>query len=137
MWPTARALQYAKSAYTCGEGNILQRFRTSDDFVLSGFSVAHYPGGTAAFDMNQVERTFTAFPADFGGNFDYALGPQRPGLHGTGDKVAWEMQEAEVAADGSLVQVYVRHGTDKRFQYRKGEGVSHRDGIIELIWVPG
>lgn len=134
MWFVARTLQYAKSAYACGEGCILQRFRTEDDFILSGFSVAHYPRGID-FDLGQVERTFTAMPEDFGGNLDYALGPQRVGLHGTGRKVSWELQEAEVGADGSVVQVFVRHGGDRRFRYKEGEG-SNGDGIVEVVWVP-
>lgn len=135
MWFAARALQYAKSAYACGEGCVLQRFRTGDDFILSGFSVAHYPRGID-FDLAQRERTFSAMPPDFGGNFDYAMGPQRAGLHGTGRKVSWELQEAEVGGDGSLVQVYVRHGEDRRFQYGEGEG-RNRDGIVEVVWVVG
>lgn len=136
MWFTARTLQYARSAYACGEGCILQRFRTEDDFVLSGFSVAHYPGGLD-FDLGHVERTFSAMPPDFGGNLDYVLGPQRPSLHGTGRKVSWELQGAEVGGDGSLVQVYIRHGDNKRFQYKDdGKALSTRDGVIELVWIP-
>ena len=135
MWFVARALQYARAAYACGEACVLLRLRAADDFIVSGFSVAHYPRGID-FDLRQVERTFSAMPKDFGGNMDYAMGPQRKGLHGTGRKVAWELQEAEIGADGSLVQVYVRHGDDKRFLYKGDNEGANRDGIVEVVWIP-
>ena len=50
---------------------------TPDNFVLSGYSIAHYPEGID-FDLDQVEKTLSPMPNDKGWNLDYVLGPQRP-----------------------------------------------------------
>jgi hypothetical protein len=135
MWHKAHPLEYSKTAYACGEDCVMQRFRTADDFIISTYSVAAYPGGMD-FDLSQMERTFSALPPDFGGNLDYAMGPQRPKLAGSGKKIAWELRETEVAEDGAVVQVYIRKKNDKRFRGKKGNKLTDRDGIIELVWIP-
>ncbi|KAI1339950.1 glycosyltransferase family 31 protein [Xylariaceae sp. FL0016] len=135
-WHSALPWEYTKLAHICGEDCTLQRFQTSDDFIISaGFSVAHYPMGVN-FNMRQMERTFAAAPQDKGWNLDYVFDPQRPSLLKTGRKISWDLQEARLNNDNTLNQVYVRKANDWRWVDRNGEPMSQADGIIELVWVP-
>jgi hypothetical protein len=134
-WHQAKPGQFTKIAHTCGEDCTLQRFQTRDDFILSGFSVAHYPQGID-FDYAQQEGTLIAPPENKGWNLDYMFGPQRPSLHRTGRKIAWEMQESEVRSDGSVIQTYTRKKDDERWVDQEGAPMSNIDGVIELVWIP-
>ncbi|KAI1659312.1 glycosyltransferase family 31 protein [Daldinia decipiens] len=135
-WHSALPWEYTKIAHICGEDCTLQRFRTSDNFIIStGFSVAHYPQGIN-FNLAQMERTFAAAPQDKGWNLDYVFDPQRPSLLKTGRKVSWDLQEAHVNEDNTVTHVYVRKANDWRWVDRNGEPMSHVDGLIELVWVP-
>ncbi|KAF4119571.1 glycosyltransferase family 31 [Geosmithia morbida] len=134
-WHSARPGQFSKIAHTCGEDCIMQRFQTSDDFVISGYSVAQYPEGID-WDYHQLEGTISAPPENKGWNLDFMLGPQRPSLTGTGKKIAWELVESEVRTDSSVLQTYVRRKDDQRWTYADGSPMSNIDGIIELVWIP-
>ena len=134
-WHSAKPGQFTKIAHTCGEDCILQRFQTKDDFVISGFSVAHYPQGID-WDYAQQEGTLTAAPENKGWNLDFMFGPQRPSLHRTGRKIAWEIQESEVRSDGSVIQTYTRKKDDERWMDQDGSPMSNIDGVIELVWIP-
>lgn len=132
-WHTARPLQFSKIAYTCGEDCILQRFQTADNFVISGHSIVHYPGGLS-FETSQVERTFEAL-WEKEWNFDYVFGPQRPALKEK-EKISWQIQESEVRSDGSVLQTYLRKKNGVRWTVAGNQERGDRDSIIELIWVP-
>lgn len=135
-WHSALPWEYTKIAHICGEDCTLQRFQTSDNFIIStGFSVAQYPQGIN-FNLAQMERTFAAAPQDKGWNLDYVFDPQRPSLLKTGRKISWDLQEARVNEDNTVSQVYVRKANDWRWVDRNGEPMSQIDGIIELVWVP-
>lgn len=134
-WHSARPGQFTKVAHTCGEDCSLLRMQTADDFILSGFSIAHYPEGVT-FDTNQLEGSLSAAPEDRGWNLDYVFGPQRPSLLKTGRKIAWEQQESEVSPDGSVLQTYTRKKDDWRWVHPDDEPMSNIDGIIELVWIP-
>jgi hypothetical protein len=134
-WHIARPLQITKVAVTCGEDCSMLRFQTGDDFIVSGYSVAHYPEGIT-FDHLQMESTLNPLPENKGWNFDYAFGPQRPSMFKTGRKIAWELQESEVRADGSVSQIYTRKKGDWRWVYADGQPMSNIDGVIELVWIP-
>ncbi|KAI0484090.1 glycosyltransferase family 31 protein [Xylariaceae sp. FL0804] len=135
-WHTALPWEYTKLSHICGEDCALQRFQTSDDFIITaGFSVAHYPHGVN-FNLKQMERTFSAAPQDKGWNLDYVLEPQRPSLLKTGRKISWDLQEARLNADNTLNQVYVRKANDWRWVEENGEPMSRADGVVELVWVP-
>ncbi|KAK3400422.1 hypothetical protein B0T20DRAFT_494163 [Sordaria brevicollis] len=106
-WHSALPFHYTKVSHLCGEGCMMQRFLTADDFVIAnGFSVAYYPEGTGEIDWDQLERTFRSAPDDKGWNLDFKWGPQRQGLAKSGRKLSWDLQEAEIiwedgeAADG-------------------------------------
>ncbi|KAK3186018.1 hypothetical protein K4F52_005242 [Lecanicillium sp. MT-2017a] len=134
-WHKAYPGLMAKLAYGCGEDCTMMRFQTPDDFIISGYSIAHYPKGIT-FDTNQVEATLHAAPEDKGWNLDFKLGPQRPSLLETGRKIAWELEEAVVASDGSVVQTYIRKQNDDRWKEPDGSRMSNIDGVIELVWIP-
>ena len=134
-WHIARPGQFTKIAHTCGEDCSLQRFQTADDFIISGYSVAHYPEGIH-FNPAQMEGTLSAAPENKGWNLDYMFGPQRPTLLQTGRKIAWELQESEVKQDGSIVQTYTRKKDDWRWVQKDGTRMSNIDGVVELIWIP-
>lgn len=134
-WHKAKPSQYTKIAHTCGEDCTLQRFQTNDDFIISGYSIAHYPEGVT-FDTNQMEATLHAAPEDKGWNLDFMMGPQRPNLEQTGKKIAWEMEESEVLSDGSVLQTYTRKQSDDRWVHSDKQPMSNIDGIIELVWIP-
>ncbi|KAH6888621.1 family 31 glycosyltransferase [Thelonectria olida] len=134
-WHLSRPVQMSKIAHTCGEDCTMLRFKTSDNFIVSGYSVAHYPQGVN-FDYRQVESTLWAPAPNRGWNFDYMFGPQRPSLHRTGRKIAWELVESEVNPDGSVIQTYIRHKTDERWVGKDEKPMSKVDGIIELVWIP-
>jgi hypothetical protein len=134
-WHVARPLQITKIAVTCGEDCSMLRFQTNDDFIISGYSVAHYPEGIT-FDHQQMEATLHGAPENKGWNLDYAFGPQRPSLLKTGRKIAWELQESEVRADGSVSQIYTRKKNDGRWVYPDESPMSNIDGVIELVWIP-
>ncbi|KAG5951636.1 hypothetical protein E4U53_002612 [Claviceps sorghi] len=134
-WHKAKPGQYAKVAHSCGEDCTLQRFQTADNFIISGYSIAHYPEGVT-FDTNQVEATLHAAPEDNGWNLDFMMGPRRPNLEKTGRKIAWELEESEVHPDGSVLQTYVRRQNDERWVHRDSKPMSNIDGIIELVWIP-
>ncbi|KAL6855595.1 hypothetical protein ACO1O0_006746 [Amphichorda felina] len=134
-WHNARPGEFAKIAHTCGEDCIMQRFQTSDDFVISGYSVAHYPKGID-WDYAQQEGTLNAAPEDKGWNLDFMFGPQRPSLHRTGKKIAWELVQSEVRPDSSVLQTYTRKKDDDRWVLEDGTPMSNIDGVIELVWIP-
>lgn len=134
-WHVAKPGQFTKIAHTCGEDCTMLRFQTADDFIISGYSIAHYPKGVT-FDYNQLEGSLNAAPEDKGWNLDYVFGPQRPSLLKTGKKIAWELQESEVHQDGSVLQTYVRRWTDTRWATPDEQPMSNIDGVIELVWIP-
>ncbi|KAF3012029.1 hypothetical protein E8E14_007627 [Neopestalotiopsis sp. 37M] len=135
-WHSALPWQYTKIAHICGEDCTLQRFQTSDDFIIStSFSVVQYPEGVN-FNLAQMERTFAAAPQDKGWNLDYVFDPQRPSLLKTGRKISWDLQEARVNADNTVSQIYVRKGDDWRWVDRNEQPMNKKDGIIELVWIP-
>lgn len=135
IWTKANVNDGALVQYACGEDCFLQRFLTNDDFIISnGYSIAYYPKGIQ-FDVNQMERTFSAAPDDYGWNLDFMLGPQRRDLSQTGRKVAWELQQAEIQNNGTVLQTYVRKASDKRWT-ENGKAMFELDGVLELIWVP-
>ncbi|KAH6999614.1 glycosyltransferase family 31 protein [Ilyonectria destructans] len=134
-WHLSRPVQMSKIAHTCGEDCTMLRFQTDDNFIVSGYSVAHYPEGIN-FDHRQVESTLWAPAPNRGWNLDYMLGPQRPSLLRTGRKIGWELQESEVNADGSVLQTYIRHKTDWRWVGKDEKPMSNIDGIMELVWIP-
>ncbi|KAI3328072.1 glycosyltransferase family 31 protein [Xylariaceae sp. AK1471] len=135
-WHNALPWEYTKIAHICGEDCTLQRFQTTDNFIIStGFSVAHYPQGVD-FNLQQMERTFAAAPQDKGWNLDYVFDPQRPSLLKTGRKISWDLQESTVTPDNTVRQVYVRKANDWRWVNMDEQPMSEVDGIIELVWVP-
>ncbi|KOS23212.1 hypothetical protein ESCO_003377 [Escovopsis weberi] len=134
-WHRAKPGEYTKVAYGCGEDCTLLRVQTADGFILSGYSVAQYPRGVD-FNTAQVEGTFSAAPPDKGWNFDFTFGPRRRSLERSGRKMAWEMEESSVQADGTVLQTYIRLKDDDRWQNRDGTAMSEVDGILELIWIP-
>ncbi|KAG0645978.1 hypothetical protein D0Z07_7704 [Hyphodiscus hymeniophilus] len=135
-WHWAKPYEGAQIIHGCGEACYLQRFVTTDDFIISnGYSVAYYPYGIQ-FDVNQMERTFSAAPDDFGSNLDFMLSPQRGSLVETGRKVAWELQESTIEADGSVRQTYIRKANDHRWTENPGgKQMFEKDGLMELIWI--
>lgn len=136
VWHSAKPYEGAQITHGCGEACFLQRFLTNDDFIISnGYSVAYYPSGIQ-FDVNQMERTFTAAPDDYGWNLDFMLGPQRRSLVESGRKVAWELQESAVQSDGSVRQTYIRKSNDHRWtETPGGKKMFEKDGVVELIWI--
>jgi hypothetical protein len=134
-WHVAKPGQFTKIAHTCGEDCTMLRFQTADDFIISGYSIAHYPKGIT-FDTNQLEACLNAAPENKGWNLDYVFGPQRESLLKTGRKIAWELQESEVHSDGSVLQTYVRKWTDTRWVTPDEQPMSNIDGVIELVWIP-
>ena len=134
-WHHAKPGQFSKIAHTCGEDCVMQRFQTADDFIISGYSVAHYPEGIT-FDWHQIEATVFAAPENRGWNLDHMLGPQRPSLLKTGRKIAWELEESEVRQDGSVIQTYIRHKNDWRWVNPDTTPMSNIDGVVELVWIP-
>jgi hypothetical protein len=139
VWHKAKPYAGAQVIHACGEACFLQRFQTTDDFIISnGYSVAHYPKGID-FNVHQMERTFSPAPDDYGWNLDFMLGPGRKSLAFTGRKVSWELKEAKLQNDGSVLQTYVRKLDDRRWSYQSGDDwyrMMEKDGIIELIWTP-
>jgi hypothetical protein len=135
IWTKANVYEGAQVQHACGEACYLQRYLSNDDFIISnGFSIAYYPKGIQ-FDVHQVERTFSAAPEDYGYNLDFMLDPQRGSLTKTGRKVAWELTDATVLGDGSVLQTYLRKANDKRWT-EGGRSLFDKDGILELVWVP-
>jgi hypothetical protein len=139
IWHKARPLAGAQIIHACGEACFLQRFQTNDNFIISnGYSVAYYPKGIN-FNVHQMERTFTPAPDDYGWNLDFMMGPGRGSLLETGRKAAWELKEAAVQTDGTVVQTYIRKGNDTRWAFEEGEAkyrMFEKDGVIDLIWTP-
>lgn len=139
MWHQANPYAGVQVIHTCGEDCFLQRFQTKDNFIISsGYSIAQYPH-KINFDVDQMERTFSSAPDDYGWNLDLMLGPGRASLHRTGLKMAWEIVEASREGDGSVRQTYIRRSNDQRWirPYENGSHpMSDRDGILELIWKP-
>jgi hypothetical protein len=136
MWHKADPLGGAQVIHACGEDCFLQRFQTTDDFIISnGYSVAYYPHGIN-FDVNQVEGTFGSAPDDFGWNLDFMLGPKRVNLNRTGRKAGWELKESTRMSAGAVRQVYIRKAGDERWVNRDGSPLFDNDGVIELIWSP-
>lgn len=135
-WHTALPWEYTKIAHICGEDCTLQRFQTSDNFIIStSFSVVHYPLGVD-FNLQQMERTFAAAPQDKGWNLDYVFGPQRPSLLKTGRKISWDLQQAILSPDNTVRQTYIRKANDWRWVNKDEQPMSQVDGVIELVWVP-
>ncbi|CZR59552.1 uncharacterized protein PAC_09446 [Phialocephala subalpina] len=139
FWHEAKPYAGAQVIHACGEACFLQRFQTKDNFIISnGYSVAQYPKGIN-FNVHQMERTFKPAPDDYGWNLDFMLGPGRKSLAYTGRKVAWELKEARVQEDGSVLQTYVRKLDDRRWSYQEGNNwyrMMEKDGIVELVWIP-
>ncbi|KAF4631945.1 hypothetical protein G7Y89_g6181 [Cudoniella acicularis] len=136
VWHEAHPWEGAQIIHACGEDCFLQRFQTSDDFIISnGYSIAYYPKGID-INLHQIEHTFHAAPEDHGYNFDFMLGPQRKDLLWTGRKVSWELRESEVQSEGVVRQTYIRRLDDPRWTYGDGGNkMFERDGILELIWI--
>ncbi|KAG5914944.1 hypothetical protein E4U61_005161 [Claviceps capensis] len=134
-WHHAKPSDLTALAYIGGEECTLQRFQTSDDFILSGYSIAQYPHGIT-FDTSQVEKTFRA-ENDQGWNLDHKMGPQRGTLSQTGKKIAWKMVESSFQEDGSLLQTYIRRANDTRWVDERGNSMSGYDGVVELVWMRG
>lgn len=134
-WHTANPGQFTKIAHTCGEDCTMLRFQTADEFILSGYSIAHYPDGVT-FNTAQLEGSLNAAPEDRGWNLDFVFGPQRPSLLKSGRKIAWEMKESEVRGDGSVLQTYTRKKDDGRWVHPDESPMSNIDGVIELVWIP-
>ncbi|KAI1002496.1 hypothetical protein K3495_g5702 [Podosphaera aphanis] len=139
MWHEAKPYAGVQIIHTCGEDCFLQRFQTTDNFIIAnGYSVAFYPHGIN-FNVHQMERTFGSAPDDYGWNLDFMLSPGRNSLLGTGRKVAWELKEASRENDGSIRQIYIRRSDDERWTRTQDEyrfRLMERDGIIELVWIP-
>jgi hypothetical protein len=133
-WHHATPGLYSQIAYVCGEDCTLQRFQTADNYIISGYSIAHYPAGIT-FDTHAMEGTFRA-ENDEGWNFDYKFGPQRKSLLKTGRKVSWELKDSYVQHDGCVLQTYVRRGNDTRWVDADGAPMDSSDGVIELVWGP-
>lgn len=133
-WHSAKPGQFSKIAHTCGEDCSLLRIQTKDDFIISSYSISHYPEGIT-FDTNQMEGTLTAAPENKDWNLDYMMGPQRASLLKTGRKISWDMQESEVRSDGSVLQTYTRKQKDPRWVDTSGQPMSNIDGVIELVWI--
>lgn len=132
-WHHAVPGHMATVAYACGEDCILQRFQTTDDYIISGYSIASYPHGIK-FAAHQIESTFRTVYTNEGGSFDYKFGPQRPSLLGTGRKDAWELRESARQEDGSILQTYVRKGDDPRWVDKNNVPLDKDDSVIELLW---
>jgi hypothetical protein len=139
VWHKARPLAGAQVIHACGEACFLQRFQTADNFIISnGYSVAYYPKGID-FNVHQMERTFVPAPDDFGWNLDFMMGPGRTSLLQTGRKAAWELKEAVLQSDGSVLQTYIRKSNDTRWTFTDGNSkypMFGKDGVIDLIWAP-
>ncbi|KAK2609369.1 hypothetical protein QQS21_002150 [Conoideocrella luteorostrata] len=133
-WHSVNPSDLTKIAYVCGEDCTLQRFQTFDNFIISGYSIAQYPGGIT-FDTKQVEKTFRA-ENDTDSNFDYKMGPQRASLAKTGKKLAWEMKEATIQEDGRVLQTYIRRANDTRWVDQDLQPLNDYDSVIELLWTP-
>lgn len=137
IWHKAKPLAGAQVIHACGESCFLQRFQTADNFIISnGYSVAYYPKGVD-FNVHQMERTFTPAPEDHGWNLDSMMGPGRKSLLESGRKAAWELKEAVVQQDGSVMQTYIRKSNDTRWAFEeRGDRyrMFERDGVIDLIW---
>lgn len=131
-WHHATPGLYSKVAYICGEDCTLQRFQTNDDYIISGYSIAHYPRGIT-FDTHAIEASFRA-EHEKGWNFDYKFGPQRKALKKTGRKISWELKESSIQDDGCVLQTYIRRGNDTRWVTESGEPMDSSDGVIELVW---
>ncbi|KAG5973470.1 hypothetical protein E4U55_000522 [Claviceps digitariae] len=131
-WHRASPSDLTRLAYICGEDCTMQRFQTFDDFIISGYSIAHYPNGIN-FDTNQVERTFRP-EIDERWNFDAKMGPQRPSLSGTGKKIAWSLKNVTLQQDGSVLQTYVSMANDRRWFTGDRKPMSEHDSVIELVW---
>ncbi|KAK2594837.1 hypothetical protein QQS21_007465 [Conoideocrella luteorostrata] len=134
-WHNALPSEFTKISYACGEDCTLQRFQTTDNFIISGYSIANYPKGID-FDTRQIEATFRSVYTVEGGNFDYKFGPQRQSLVMTGRKNSWELRESSILPDGSVLQTYVRLGGDPRWVQKDNQPINTSDGVIELIWAP-
>lgn len=137
IWHKARPYEGAHIMHACGEACYLQRFRSKDNFILSnGYSVAYYPKGIN-FNLDQMERTFSCAPDDYGWNLDFMLGPGRINLSWTGRKASWELMESARLPDGALKQTYIRKANDGRWALGYGgEGMFDIDGVMELVWIP-
>lgn len=133
-WHHATPSQYTKLAYICGEDCTLQRFQTADDYIISGYSIAHYPNGIT-FDPHAIEATFRP-EYERGWNFDYKFGPQRKALKKTGRKISWELKESTLQSDGCVSQTYIRRGNDTRWVDANNQPMDSSDGVIELVWGP-
>lgn len=137
IWHSAKPYAGAQVIHACGEACFLQRFQTTDNFIISnGYSIAYYPKGIN-FNVHQMERTFVPAPDDFGWNLDFMLGPGRMSLLKTGRKATWELKEAVVQQDGSVLQTYIRKSNDSRWAFEEnGERyrMFEKDGVIELVW---
>lgn len=112
----------------CGLDCFLQRYRYSDDVVLTnGYSVVQYPKGVDRIDFDRVEGTFDHEK----GQFDFSLGALRPKVDEE-DKISWRMEYALREEDGRVRQFYVRrkhHGKNDEERLK-----SKVESIFELEW---
>ncbi|KAH8651891.1 hypothetical protein BGZ60DRAFT_420459 [Tricladium varicosporioides] len=126
-------------ADACGEDCVLQRFKFSDNFIISnGYSVAEYPHGIT-FDPLQMENTFD-IPTE--NDFHdvllaYSFGEMRKGLSDTGRKRSWHLLESRRERDGRVMQIYLKRRGDGRWVNEKdGEAHPSRDSVVVLTWAP-
>ena len=136
-WHKARPYEGVHVTQSCGEACFLQRFQSKDNFILSnGYSVAYYPKGIN-FNLDQMERTFSSAPDDYGWNLDFLMGPGRLNLSWTGRKASWELRESARLPNGALKQTYIRKANDLRWTLGwGGQPMFDVDGVMELIWIP-
>ncbi|OAQ59059.1 glycosyltransferase family 31 protein [Pochonia chlamydosporia 170] len=134
-WYYATPNLYSKIAYVCGEDCTLQRFQTADDYIITGYSIAHYPVGIS-FNTEAIEATFRVSD-ESGWNFACKFGALRKSLTGTGRKISWELKESIIQKDGCLLQTYIRKGNDTRWVNTDIGAAASHDSVIELVWGPG
>ncbi|KAL8972581.1 MAG: hypothetical protein Q9183_000474 [Haloplaca sp. 2 TL-2023] len=114
-------------ADVCGDC-ILQRWQFGADLLLTnGFSIATYPkGGVKGLDLEKMEETWD-HPSIVEGSVnvngvDHSLGPTRPKLNLTTEKIQYRLVDA-AAVEGGVRQSYFRAGVDGNI-----------DTLLELVW---
>ncbi|KAI9893860.1 MAG: hypothetical protein M1814_005413 [Vezdaea aestivalis] len=118
-WYTVDVPRAARVARACGPDCVLQRWKFTDDMVLSnGYSIAEYRD-IGSIDFSAIENTM---PED---NYKYlsALGPFREALDPRQDKFSFRMLDTVYEKQG-MRQVYVHRDPDHRM-----------DEVVELFWV--
>lgn len=122
-WYKAPVAKMAAVSRLCGDC-FLQRWRFGADTLLAnGFSVSQYRRGLDAYDLTQMEGTWS-HP---GREFDFSLGPLRPAID-EHDKKSYRLKDAVASPDGTLRQIYV---------YRGDFATEEMDEVLELVWEGG